>query len=40
MLEHDNIDVPERTDISRNTDLREINTRFQPKLCDCYHDLI
>ena len=39
MSEHDNIDVPERIDISRNTDFREINIRFQPKVCDGYHSL-
>ena len=39
MSEHDNVDVPVRIDISRNNDLRGINIRFQPKVCDGYHNL-
>ena len=39
MSEYDNIDVPEGIDIIKNTDLRELNIRFQPKVCDGYHNL-
>ena len=51
MLEPDKIDVSKETDVNKTNVLHEsiichywyfleINFRFQPKVCDVYHDLM